>query len=99
MSERHLRRRCRGDRAAGHPPTGRRCSQRAGPSANVPMPVKSLSELMGDAARELQHQSDAAETMQTAVEVAVREMDGADGAALSIILRGGKVQTLEASSD
>lgn len=54
---------------------------------------------MGDAARELQNQSDAAETMQTAVEVAVREMDGADGAALSIILRGGKVQTLAASSD
>lgn len=54
---------------------------------------------MGQAARELQHQSDARETMQAAVEIAVRDIGAADGAALSLVVRSGDVQTLAASSE
>lgn len=63
------------------------------------MPHRSLSELMSQAARELENQPDSSETMQTAVDVATRDIDAADGATVSLILRGGSVQTLAASSD
>jgi transcriptional regulator with GAF, ATPase, and Fis domain len=63
------------------------------------MPGKSLSELMARAARELQHQSGAAATMQTSVEIAMSDIEGADGAALSIIRRGGGVTTLASTSE
>lgn len=62
------------------------------------MAKESLSELMAMAARELSHQSNAQTTMQVAVEVSVRDIDGAEAAALSIAQRGGVVDTLASTS-
>jgi transcriptional regulator with GAF, ATPase, and Fis domain len=54
-------------------------------------------EEMARISRELQEPADAATTMQAAVEVAVREIDGASDASLTIIRRG-TVKTLAATS-
>lgn len=53
---------------------------------------------MAVAARELAHQSNAQTTMQVAVDVSVRDIDGAEAAALSIAQRGGRVNTLASTS-
>lgn len=62
------------------------------------MASRSLSDLMADAARELQHQLDPHSTMRVAAEVAVRDIEGADAAALTIVRYHRRVETLAATS-
>lgn len=52
-----------------------------------------LYDVMAQAARGLQGRVDVQATMQEAIEVAVRDLDGADAAALSIVHRHGLVVT------
>jgi GAF domain-containing protein len=55
---------------------------------------RTSSEQLARAAREMQDQRDAATTMQAAVEVALRDIEGAEGVALSIVRNKGRVETL-----
>ena len=60
---------------------------------------RSLSELMAEAARALQGQRDTRATMQMSVDLAVKDIDGADAVAMSVVRREGAVQTLAASGE
>jgi GAF domain-containing protein len=62
------------------------------------MTPDSLSELMAQAARELEQQPSLESTMQAAVDIAVRDLDGAEAAGLSIVVDRHQVQTLAATS-
>lgn len=61
------------------------------------MESKDLNELMAQTARGLQDSVDLDSLMQLAVDIAVRDVSGADGAALSIVHRRGRVDTPAAS--
>ena len=58
-----------------------------------------LSERIARIARKLQDAHDPLETMQTAVDLAAAEVDGCDGAALSIVHRRRRVDTPAATSE
>lgn len=62
------------------------------------MARRALSDLMADAARELEEQPSPGATMRAAAEVAVREVDGADAATLTIGRHRRRVETLGATS-
>ena len=62
------------------------------------MTPDSLPELMAQAARDLQHQSGTDATMQTAVDVALRDIDGAEAIGLSMVTRRREVETLAATA-
>lgn len=62
------------------------------------MTSDTLSELMAQAARELEQQDSPEATMRTAVEVAVQDIDGAEAAGLSLVIGRRRVETLAATS-
>ena len=59
----------------------------------------SLSRHLADAARELQHETTADETMQTAVRLAVLLVDGCEAAGISLVHGSNHIDTPAATSD
>jgi transcriptional regulator with GAF, ATPase, and Fis domain len=60
--------------------------------------TKELSELMADAARDLQAQAAPQETYDTAVQLALRDVGGCDAACLSMVRRRREVETPASTS-